>query len=321
MNALILVTGAAGFIGSFLVERLLKIGEQVRGFDNLSTGKMENLTRALKHTGFEFVQGDCLKPSDVRKALCEVEHVFHLAADAEVRKGVSLSDLQFRRNVLATRVLLEQIRKSRSLDSFVLVSSSTVYGNATEVPTPESYGPLCPISAYGATKLACEALSSSYAHILGFRAIILRLANIVGLRSWHSALNDFVNKIKANPSSLPILGDGTQSKSYLHISDCIDAIIVSWKKTEKSVVVLNVGSKDCISVANVADLVIREMNTRSKVEFVGGTCAGAGWPGDVKNMWLDISRLEKLGWTPTMNSAESVTLATREFLGKTLLRS
>lgn len=316
MNGLIFVTGAAGFIGSHLAERLVEMGESVRGFDNLSTGRMDNLARAVERSNFEFTRGDCLNHGEVLKALAGVRHVFHLAADPEVRRGVNDPQSQFRQNVLATQLLLEQVRRVGSLDTFVLASTSTVYGNATKLPTPEDYGPLCPISTYGATKLACEALCSSYASSYGFRAIILRLANIVGPRSSHGVIYDFVAKIKANPNRLEVLGDGTQTKSYLYVSDCIDAIVTAWKKSPEGVNVFNVGSNDCVDVAKIADIVIRQVNAKARVEFVGGTSTGAGWVGDVKKMWLDISRLRALGWHPRLNSLESVSAAIREFLGQ-----
>ena len=316
MNVLILLTGAAGFIGSHLVQRLVEMGENVRGFDNLSTGKMENLAGAVRRSNFEFMRGDCLNAADIQRALTGVEHVFHLAADPEIRQGAADPDSQFRQNVLATQLLLEQVRRKGSVNSFVLMSTSTVYGNAMKLPTPEDYGPLCPISTYGATKLACEALSSSYSNNYGFRATILRLANIVGLRSCRGVIHDFVAKLKANPNRLEVLGDGTQTKSYLHVSDCVEAIVTSWKKSPEGVTILNVGSNDCTDVVKIADIVIREMNMKANVEFTGGTSTGAGWTGDVKKMWLDVSRLRELGWSPRMNSIESVTLAVREFLGK-----
>jgi len=316
VNALILLTGAAGFIGSHLVQRLVEMRENVRGFDNLSTGKMENLAGVMRRSNFEFMRGDCLNPADIQRALTGVEHVFHLAADPEIRQGAADPDSQFRQNVLATQLLLEQVRRKGSVNSFVLTSTSTVYGNAMKLPTPEDYGPFCPISTYGATKLACEALSSSYSNNYGFRATILRLANIVGLRSCRGVIHDFVAKLKANPNRLEVLGDGTQTKSYLHISDCVEAIVTSWKKSPEGVNILNVGSNDCTNVVKIADIVIREMNVKAKIEFTGGTSTGAGWAGDVKRMWLDVSQLRELGWSPRLNSIESVTLAVRELLGK-----
>ncbi len=316
MNGLIFVTGAAGFLGSHLAERLVEMGESVRGFDNLSTGRMDNLARAVERSNFEFTRGDCLNHGEVLKALAGVRHVFHLAADPEVRRGVNDPQSQFRQNVLATQLLLEQVRRVGSLDTFVLASTSTVYGNATKLPTPEDYGPLCPISTYGATKLACEALCSSYASSYGFRAIILRLANIVGPRSSHGVIHDFLGKIKANPNRLEVLGDGTQTKSYLHVSDCVDAMVASWQRSAEGVNILNVGSHDCIDVATIAHLVIRETNAKAQVEFVGGTSTGAGWIGDVKKMWLDVGGLNRLGWHPTLNSLESITRTLREIFGR-----
>jgi UDP-glucose 4-epimerase len=311
---LILVTGAAGFIGSHLVDRLLEIGENVRGFDNLSTGKIENLASAGKSTDFEFIQGDLLNHDEIKTALQSTQHVFHFAADPEIRRGTEDPSSQFRQNVQATHLLLEEIRRLGSIESFVLASTSTVYGNARKLPTPEDYGPLCPISTYGATKLACEGMCSSYAENYGFDTVILRLANVVGARSSHGVLHDFIAKIRADPSKLQALGDGTQTKSYLHISDSVEATITSWKRKSKGVNIFNVGSKDCIDVKTIADIVIREMRTKTTVHFSGGTSSGAGWVGDVKRMWLDITRLQELQWTPRATSAEAVRMSVRELL-------
>lgn len=312
---MILVTGAAGFIGSHLVDRLLDNGEQVRGFDNLSTGTMENLADAMKSTNFEFIRGDLLNPDSLEKSLDNIKHVFHFAADPDVRSGMEKPDEQFKQNVQATQLLLEAIRRRNSVESFVLASTSTVYGNATKLPTPEDYGPLCPISTYGAAKLACEALASAYAECFGFRCVILRLANIVGSRSSHGVINDFIAKIRANPDRLEVLGDGRQIKSYLHVRDAIEGIVISWQKKKAHVNVFNLGSNDCIDVASIAQIVIQETKSNAHIDFSGGTPEGAGWIGDVKEMWLDTSRLKELGWKPAVSSMEAVTLAIREVLG------
>jgi UDP-glucose 4-epimerase len=311
---LILVTGAAGFIGSHLVERLLETGETVRGFDNLSTGKRENLANAKKSPNFEFMHGDCLNQDDLKRALIGVKHVFHFAADPEIRKGTGDPGSQFRQNILATHLLLEEIRRRGTIDSLVLASTSTVYGNAKKLPTPEDYGPLCPISTYGATKLACEGLCSSYAESYGFNTVVLRLANIVGLRSLHGVIPDLIAKIQANPERLDVLGDGTQTKSYLHVRDALEGILLSWKKKMERVNIINVGSDDCLDVASVAKIVIHETKANARINFSGGTRNGAGWVGDVKEMWLDTSRLREMGWRPSMNSAEAVKMNVRELL-------
>ncbi len=315
-NSQVLVTGAAGFIGSHLVQRLVDLGENVRGFDNLSTGNLENLAGVVSRHNFNFVRGDCLNPADVERALVGIEHVFHCASDPEVRRGIGDPDSQFRQNVLSTQLLLEEVRRTRSVKSFVFMSTSTVYGNATKLPTPEDYGPLCPISTYGATKLACEALCAAYASSFGFRVNILRLANIVGPRNGHGVIHDFMKKIDTDRKRLGVLGDGTQTKSYLYVSDCVDAILTSWKKSLGPVTVFNVGSRDCVDVATIAKIVIDETAAKRRLEFVGGTSTGAGWVGDVKKMWLDISRLQELGWSPTKDSEDSVRLTIRELLGK-----
>jgi len=267
----------------------------------------------MKRPNFQFMRGDCLNQHDLRKASEDVKDVFHIAADPEVRRTQDLTQL-VHQNVIATQALLEELRNRKSVEKLVLASTSTVYGNAGIFPTPEDYGPLRPISVYGATKLACEGLISAYAYADGFQAIILRLANIIGSRSSHGVINDFIAKLTADPSRLQVLGDGTQTKSYMHVNDCINAFLAAWAKSSEDVTILNAGSSDCIDVMKVAEIVQREMKTYAKIELAQSTPNGAGWTGDVKKMWLDIERLKALGWQPRKDSAESVTFAAKELL-------
>jgi UDP-glucose 4-epimerase len=189
----------------------------------------------------------------------------------------------------------------------VFASTSTVYGEASEIPTPEDYAPLMPISTYGAPKLACEALITAYACTYGFKAIIYRLANIVGPGSRHGVIFDFVEKLRRSPGQLEILGDGTQTKSYLHVKDCIDAILLGLDKSSAQVEIFNVGSEDQADVKTMAQIVIEEMGLEGvKLVFTGGVDGGKGWKGDVKNTLLEISKLKTLGWKPKHNSRQAV---------------
>jgi len=226
----VLVTGGAGFIGSHLVDALVSRGAEVTILDNLSSGKIDNISHHQGNPNVKFIKGDLLNPQDIEPAVKDCEIIFHLAANPDVRAGSSDLQNHFNQNVMATYNLLEVLRKKSNVEVLAFTSSSTVYGEAL-TPTPEDYGELKPISVYGATKLACEALISAYAHSYGFRAVIYRLANIVGSRSTHGVIFDFIKKLSENPSQLEILGDGTQKKSYLHVSDCIDAMLLAIEKT------------------------------------------------------------------------------------------
>ncbi|RLI42163.1 UDP-glucose 4-epimerase, partial [Candidatus Bathyarchaeota archaeon] len=221
-----LITGGAGFIGSHLCEALYRLEAQITILDNLSSGSIENLKHVLNaHKSIRFYKGDCVNPHDIEKSLKNIEVVFHFAANPEVRLERNDPKTCFQQNVYATHVLLEGIKNKAQVHTIVFASTSTVYGDATLIPTPENYAPLKPLSVYGASKLASEALIIAYAHTYNKKAIILRFANIIGSRSQHGVIHDFIQKLRNNPKQLMILGDGNQNKSYLYINDCINAVL------------------------------------------------------------------------------------------------
>lgn len=311
----VLVTGGAGFIGSHLVDALMRCGFSVTVFDNLSSGSLDNVAVWVQNPSFRFIRKDLLdlKQKDAVDVLDGVEYVFHLAANPEVKVGSTEPSIHLRENVSATFNLLEALRLNCWRGTFVFTSSSTVYGEA-ETATPEDYPLLRPISVYGASKLACEALIMAYARSFGFKALIYRLANVVGSRSKHGVIVDFVRKLRENPLELEILGDGAQKKSYVHISDCVEALLLGLNENFPSEV-FNVGSTDQIDVLSIAKIVAREMGLENvRLKFTGGVDGGRGWIGDVKNMLLDVSRIGKFGWKPRLSSAEAVSLAAREIL-------
>ena len=303
----VLVTGGAGFIGSHLVDYLIDGGREVRVFDNLSAGSLGNLRSWEGDSRLSFVKGDLLDPEAVIGALDSCDAVYHLAANPEVRASKASPGDHFRQNVEATYNLLEAVRRVGGVELLAFASSSTVYGEAVVVPTPEDYGPLKPISHYGASKLAAEALISAYASLYGFRAVIFRLANIVGPRSNHGVIYDFVSKLRADQKTLEVLGDGSQSKSYLHVDDCVRGMVLGARKASGRVEVFNLGSDDRVSVLEIAGMVIGEMGVDGcEVRLTGGVDGGRGWAGDVKVMQLDSSRLRSLGWAPRLSGVEAV---------------
>jgi UDP-glucose 4-epimerase len=305
----VLVTGGAGFIGSYLCEKLASLGSYVVIFDNLSSGKYENVEGVLKKYSDKIclLKGDCTRSNDVEKAVSDVDIVFHLAANPEVRLELNDTENCFKQNIYATHVLLEALRQNCDVEKVVFTSSSTVYGNVNMFPTNEGYAPLKPISLYGASKLASEALISSYAYLYDFAALILRLANIIGPESKHGVIPDFIKKLKENKKELEILGDGMQRKSYLYIDDCANAILTVCEKSDPQVEILNIGSEDWITVLRIAEIVVEELGLRTvKFKFAGGVDDGRGWKGDVKRMLLDISKLKALGWKPRYSSENAV---------------
>jgi len=313
----ILVTGGAGFIGSHLVDALMEKGYRVRVVDNLSNGNVKNIERWVNGSRFEMIEGDLKKPEVAGKSVEGFNVVFHLAANPDIRLGVSDPSVHFDENLVVTFNVLEAMRKSKTAKSVVFSSTSTVYGEAAVLPTPEDYGPLLPISIYGASKLGCEALISSYCHSFGFRGALLRFANIVGSRSNHGVTVDFVGKLRRDSSELEVLGDGTQRKSYLHVKDLVDAFFVVLDSLGKSgsVEAYNVGSLDQVAVLRIAEVVSEEMRIgRPRFRFNRSVEGGRGWIGDVKVMQLSVKKLMGLGWKPTLNSEDAVRLSCREFL-------
>ncbi len=312
----VLVTGGAGFIGSHLVDALMESGNEVRVLDDLSAGSMENVEHWLDHKRFEFMRGDMRDPDVSEEAVEGVDVVFHLAANPEVRIGSQSPELLYETNVGITHNLLEAVRVS-NVKYLVFTSSSTVYGDARVIPTPEDYGPLEPISVYGGAKLAAEALISGYAHTFGFKALIFRLANIIGKRSNHGVIYDFIAKLRGNPDELEILGDGTQRKSYLHVSDTVEGMLQvfeHFREEDRSVDFYNLGNDDWITVREIAEIVGERMGLKPAFMFTGGVDGGRGWKGDVKFMRLSIEKARTTGWRPGLNSHEAVTRTVEELL-------
>ena len=309
----ILITGGAGFIGSHLVDRLSP-GNEVIVLDNLSSGKREFIQPHLDKKEIGFIEGDVLNEAVLEKALEDVEVVFHLAANPDVRIGAEDTYIHLEQNVIATYRVLEAMRRSGVRD-IAFTSTSTVYGEASVIPTPEDYGPLVPISLYGASKLACEALLSAYADNFEMRVVSYRFANVVGSRSTHGVTFDFVHKLRKDPEHLEILGDGSQRKSYFYISDCIEAMVFAYEHNEDRFGIFNIGSEDHIDVKAVADAIIRVMGLRDvEYRYTGGVDGGRGWKGDVKVMLLSIEWLKGMGWKPEYSSMESISMTARDVL-------
>lgn len=304
----IFITGGAGFIGSNLIDELVK-ENKVICFDNFSSGKYEFIQHLKRNKNFKLIRGDLLTSRKLEKYLSNVDLVYHLSANPEVKLGVENTFIHLQQNVIATYRLLEEMRRT-NCKRLAFTSTSTVYGEAKKIPTDENYAPLIPISLYGASKLACESLISSYCYTFDFNAISYRFANVVGKRSTHGVIFDFINKLKKNSEELEILGDGTQTKSYCYISDCINAMIFSFEKFNGKYELLNIGSEDYTSVKEIADIVCEEMNLKNvRYRFTGGVDGGRGWRGDVKVMLLSIEKLKSLGFIPRYSSRESIRMA------------
>jgi len=314
----VLVTGGAGFIGSHVVDRLLALGNEVVVLDDLSSGDEANIRAHIEGDGdevdanFQFHRVDIRNGKEIVELFNGIDEVWHLAANPEVRIGAEDTRVHLEQNVIATYNVLEAMRR-RGVERIVFTSTSTVYGDATVLPTPEEY-PTIPISLYGASKLACEALIASYCHTFDMHSWIYRFANVIGRRASHGVIYDFINKIMRNPEELEILGDGNQTKSYIYIDDCIDAMFAGFNDADtdtKRVHIFNIGTSDMISVRRIAEIVCTEMHVSPRFKFTGGR---RGWVGDVPVMLLDATKLRNLGWKQRYNSEEAVRRATKDLL-------
>jgi UDP-glucose 4-epimerase len=300
----VLVTGGAGFIGSHIVDRLVEEGYAVRVIDNLSSGRLENLAQHRGNLQVEVIVGDLKRPEDALRAVEGVEAVFHYAANPEVRVSTTNPEVHFNENVVATFNLLEAMRR-KGVKEIVFASSSSVYGEPEEIPVGED-APVRPVSVYGASKAACENLIHAYSKLYGIRAVTLRYANVVGPRLRHGVVWDFVNKLRRNPSELEILGDGKQVRSYVHVSDAVEATIIAWEKGGQGFEVYNVASEDWITVDEVADEVVKAMELTGVKKVYKPVLHGVGWPGDVKRIALKIEKIKRLGYKPRMSSREAI---------------
>ena len=304
------ITGGAGFIGSHLADYLIK-GNRVVIYDNLSSGSKDFIARHLKKSSCRFIRGDLLNKKLLDQSIRGADFVFHLAANPDIQSGAANPSLDFEQGTLATFRVLEAMRKNK-VGKIAFSSSSTVFGEPKIIPTSEDYGPLLPISSYGASKLACEGLIAAYCHLYDFQAWVFRFANVIGPRLTHGAIYDFIGKLKKNKKTLEVLGDGKQKKSYIHVRDCLEAMLFCVNKSGEKLNLFNLGTADRLTVKEIAEILLGEMRLKqTKISFTGGK---RGWEGDVPQMLLDTKRIKKLGWQPKYNSMEAIAQAIKENL-------
>ncbi|MCL4341770.1 MAG: NAD-dependent epimerase/dehydratase family protein [Candidatus Thermoplasmatota archaeon] len=306
----VLITGGAGFIGSNMVEKLSE-SNRLTVVDNLSNVDDRYILKYRNLKGFRFINADISSLPEMDD-LNDVDVVIHLAANSDVRNGSNGPEVDFKNNVVGTFSLLEYMRKN-DVKEILFASSSTVYGEASKLPTPEDYGPYMPISSYGASKMAGEGFITAYSHYYGIRGTIFRFANIVGKNSTHGVIFDFIKKLQKNSKELEILGDGTQKKSYMHVSDCVSSMIFVHERMQKTEIV-NLGNREMTSVTTIAQKVVEKMGLHDvKFRYTGGK-DGRGWAGDVKIAQLDVSKLFATGWRNSLNSDQAVERAVEETL-------
>lgn len=310
-----LVTGGAGFIGSHLVDALVERGVDVVVVDNLSSGRLENIGDHVRGGRVAFYRRDLKDPGALDGLLRDIDVVYHYAANPEVRVSSTEPRIHFEENIVATFNVLEAVRRS-GIGELVFASSSTVYGEPRVERVREDH-PFAPVSVYGASKAACESLIHSYASLYGIKATVLRYANVIGPRSTHGVIVDFVKKLLENPRRLVILGDGTQTKSYIYVSDAVEATLAAQRSHGGGFEAYNVGNLDAVTVKEIADIVVEEMGL-GRVEYIYRPYGhGVGWPGDVKRIIMSIDKImERTGWRPRYTSREAVRLTARYVIEK-----
>jgi UDP-glucose 4-epimerase len=305
------ITGGAGFIGSNLAEELLQKGD-VTVYDNLSLGKKEFLDN-LKHEKhhLKLIEEDLLDMEKLTKEIKGHDVVWHLAACSDISQGGKQTDMDLKNGTIATYNVLEAMRLN-NIKKIVFSSTSAIYGETDKLPIPEDHGPLFPISFYGASKLAGEALISSFCHNFDFQAWIYRFANVVGRHGTHGALFDFINKLKSNPEELEILGDGKQSKPYIEVKDCVAGMIFGYENAKEQLNYFNLGCNGNTCVTKIAEAVVKEMGLEDvKFNFTGGS---RGWKGDVPLVAYDVTKVNKLGWHAKYTSDEAVAAAAKDLV-------
>ncbi len=298
----ILVTGCAGFIGSHLVDRLLSLGYNVIGLDNLSTGRLQFLSSALESKNFKFVEFDLFKDNNLASWFYDVDVVFHFAANADVRFGTDFPKRDLEQNTIVTHNVLDAMR-SQNVKKIIFSSTGSVYGESALIPTPED-GPF-PVqtSLYGASKLACEGLIAAYSEGFGFQSYIFRFVSILGERYTHGHVFDFYKKIKLDHLNLDVLGNGNQRKSYLYVQDCIDAIFLALEKSHEKVNIFNLGADAYCEINDSVQWICEDLGVKPTIRYLGGD---RGWIGDNPFIYLETKKIQALGWQPKFNIKEGV---------------
>ena len=307
------ITGGAGFIGSHLVDRLMAGGNQVTVYDNLVSGRSQWIQHHIGKPNFRFIRADLLDFDSLKQAMSGHETVWHLGANTDIPGGNRVTDLDLKNCTIATRNVLEAM-KSNKIDKLLFASSATVYGDAPPAALGETFGPLLPISLYGAGKLACEGLISAYCHLFGIKAWIFRFANVVGRRMGHGVIYDFIQKLKKNPRELEVLGDGKQEKPFFLVEDCIDGMLFALGNGDSQYAIYNLGTESFTTVTRVARIVTEEMGLGNvKFKYTGGK---RGWPGDVPVVRFSTEKMRRLGWQVKYSSDEAVRIAAVRLLGE-----
>lgn len=314
----VFVTGGAGFIGSHLVDRLLKDQYRVTVFDNLSSGRKENIAAHEGCDGYRFVKADLTDLDVVVTEMKGHDLVWHMAANTDIPGGFTRTDMDLKNCVTATYNVVEAMRKNGIRD-LIFPSTGAVYGDLCRTtPCPENSGPLLPVSLYAAGKIASEAFVSAYCHLFGLRSWMFRFGNVIGSRMTHGVIYDFIEKLRRNPAELEILGDGNQEKNYFLVEECLEGMSYAFQNvplTEaKPCEIINLGTDSVSNVKKIAAILFEEMDLRDvKIRVAGGL---RSWPGDQPRVYMTVDKMKSFGWRARLHSDEAVRTAARRMLGK-----
>lgn len=296
------ITGGAGFIASNLADALLKKGYDVVAYDNFSTGQRQFVEHNLTKTNYKLIEGDVLNKENLIESMKGCDMVFHFQANADVRGGMENTLIDVEQNILGTHNVLEGVRIQK-INKIAFASSATVYGEPELIPTPENIAPV-QTSIYGASKYSAEALIQSYCEYFDIKSYIFRFVSFMGPRYTHGVIFDFMKKLYTNSDSLEVLGDGSQRKSYLHVSDGVNAILTAIENSNEKTNIFNLGNREWINVMDLARIVIETMGLKN-VEFTY-TGGKRGWKGDTPFVHLDINKIISLGWAPKYTVEETI---------------
>jgi UDP-glucose 4-epimerase len=309
----ILITGGAGFIATHLIEHLLKDNKNhIVAIDNLSMIDERNISQFYNLENFIFHKVELTDDKDLTRVFNDYnfDRVYHFAANSDIGKSYLDPGIDFQNTFYTTWKILEKLR-IHEVKEFVFASTSAIFGEVGDSRINEEFGPILPISHYGAGKLASEAFISSYAYNYDIESLIVRFPNVIGEYSTHGVIFDFINKLKLNPNELTVLGDGKQEKSYLYVKDLISAIHYAWDHKKEMVEVFNIGGVDTITVAEIAEIVVKNVDLSSVISFTGGE---RGWKGDVPKFSYNIDKILSTEWRPVFNSKQAVELTVKSLL-------
>ena len=306
-NKKIIITGCAGFIGSNMTDHLLNYNNKIIGIDDLSTGEKFFLQNSFKNKNFKFIKSDLTNLKTAKKIVKNADIVMHFAANADVRYGHKDTYRDIKQNTLVTYSVLESMRVN-NIKNIAFCSTGSVYGEAKNFPTPENDTFPIQTSFYGASKLAGESLIQAYCEAFNFKSWIFRFVSILGNRYTHGHVYDFLKQLDKNPKKLKVLGDGNQRKSYLHVDDCISAILTAVNKSKNKVNIFNLGTNEYITVKDSIKEICKTNNLKPKLNFLGGK---RGWIGDSPFIYLDCKKIRSLGWKPKFSIKKSLILTTK----------